>query len=122
MKSIALGIKEIPQINSLCDREGYTILEEVNINVAVELGEKLLVPVVRDVGKKSILKLIRDLDGLIKKAREDKLRPEDIMGGTVTLTRHVRDSFSNLNNLSTAGRHPIYGSCKGCTGCMGGEN
>ncbi len=40
----------------------------------------------RDVGKKSILELIRDLDGLIKKAREDKLEPQDISGGTVTLT------------------------------------
>ncbi len=86
MKSMALGIEEIPQINALCDKEGYTMLEEVNINVAVELGEKLLVPVVRDVGKKSILELIRDLDGLIKKAREDKLEPQDISGGTVTLT------------------------------------
>jgi pyruvate/2-oxoglutarate dehydrogenase complex dihydrolipoamide acyltransferase (E2) component len=86
MKSMALGIEEIPQINAHCDKEGFTILQEVNINVAVESGERLLIPVVRDVGKKSILELVRDLDGLVQKAGEDKLGPEDISGGTVTLT------------------------------------
>ena len=86
MKAMAQGIEEVPHVNSQCDKNGYTIFDEINMGIAVDLGEKLLVPVVRNVAGKSIYELARELDGLVKRARADKLEPKDIEGGTVTLT------------------------------------
>ena len=86
MKAMAQGIEEVPHVNSQCDKNGYTIFDEINMGIAVDLGEKLLVPVVQNVAGKSIYELAKELDGLVKRARADKLEPKDIEGGTVTLT------------------------------------
>jgi len=86
MKAMAQGIEEVPHVNSQCDKNGYTIYDEINMGIAVDLGEKLLVPVVQNVAGKSIYELAKELDGLVKRARADKLEPKDIEGGTVTLT------------------------------------
>jgi pyruvate/2-oxoglutarate dehydrogenase complex dihydrolipoamide acyltransferase (E2) component len=86
MSAMVRGVLQVPHINSHCDKDGYTVFDQVNIGVAVDLGEKLLVPVVKDVSSKSILELVRELDSLVKKARTDKLEAHDIEGGTITLT------------------------------------
>ncbi|KPJ87786.1 MAG: hypothetical protein AMS17_07605 [Spirochaetes bacterium DG_61] len=86
MKAMVVGIKEVPAVNSYCDKEGYTILDDINIGIAVDLGEKLLVPVIKNVKQKSILELMGELEGIVKKAREDRLEPPDVEGGTITLT------------------------------------
>jgi pyruvate/2-oxoglutarate dehydrogenase complex dihydrolipoamide acyltransferase (E2) component len=86
MKAAVQGIREIPYVNSHCDKDGYTIFDVINIGIAVDLGEKLLVPVVKNVAGKSIRELAKELEGLVAKARTDKLEPQDIEGGTITLT------------------------------------
>jgi pyruvate/2-oxoglutarate dehydrogenase complex dihydrolipoamide acyltransferase (E2) component len=86
MKAMAVGIKAVPAVNALCDKGGYTVLADIHIGIAVDLGEKLLVPVIKDVSMKSILELARELDVIIKKTREDRLESQDIEGGSITLT------------------------------------
>jgi pyruvate/2-oxoglutarate dehydrogenase complex dihydrolipoamide acyltransferase (E2) component len=86
MKAMVVGIEEVPAVNSYCDKEGYTILADINIGIAVDLGEKLLVPVIRNVKQKSIVELMGEIEGIVKKAREDRLEPPDVEGGTITLT------------------------------------
>jgi 2-oxoglutarate dehydrogenase E2 component (dihydrolipoamide succinyltransferase) len=86
MKALIAGILGVPSINSLADGDGYTIYKTVNIGVAVDLGEKLLVPVVKDVQAKSILELADELGELVSRARADHLEPRDVEGGTITLT------------------------------------
>jgi pyruvate/2-oxoglutarate dehydrogenase complex dihydrolipoamide acyltransferase (E2) component len=86
MKAIEAGIQEVGFINAWCDGSGYTIKEDLNIGIAVDLGEKLLVPVVKDVRSKSVLELTVELEELIGKTREEKLEPADVEGGTITLT------------------------------------
>jgi len=79
-------MEEVPYVNAFCDGKGFTVRPEINIGVAVDLGEKLLVLVVKDVKRKSILELVEEVDGLAKKAREGMLEAEDVQGGTLTLT------------------------------------
>ena len=86
MKAIVVGIEEVPYVNAFCDGEGFTVRPEINIGVAVDLGEKLLVPVVKDVKGKSILELVNEVDDLVRKAREGRLEAGDVQGGTITLT------------------------------------
>jgi pyruvate/2-oxoglutarate dehydrogenase complex dihydrolipoamide acyltransferase (E2) component len=86
MKAMVAGIQEVPFMNALCDPQGFTVLDEINIGIAVDLGEKLIVPVIKQVEQKSIPELVTELDVIIKKAREDKLTPQDIEDGTITIT------------------------------------
>lgn len=86
MKAIVVGMEEVPYVNAFCDGEGFTVRPEINIGVAVDLGEKLLVPVVKDVKGKSILELVNEVDDLVRKAREGRLEAGDVQGGTITLT------------------------------------
>jgi pyruvate/2-oxoglutarate dehydrogenase complex dihydrolipoamide acyltransferase (E2) component len=86
MKAIVVGLEEVPYINALCDGKGFTMRPDINIGVAVDIGEKLLVPVVKDVKRKSILELVYEVDDLAKKAREDRLETKDVQDGTITLT------------------------------------
>ena len=79
-------LKEFPRVNSsLIDNE-IKVWDSINIGVAVALDEGLIVPVVKDADKKSLLEIGAAVASLAAKAREGKLTPEDVTGGTFTLT------------------------------------
>ena len=86
MKAIKVGIDLIPEVNAYAYEDGFVIQDGLHIGVAVDLGEKLLVPVIKDVKEKSILQLGEEVSAIIKKARADQLEPADITGGTFTIT------------------------------------
>ncbi len=86
MKAIKVGIDLIPEANAYCYDDGFVVQDDLNIGVAVDLGEKLLVPVVKNVNNKSILQLGEEIGEIISKARADQLEPNDITGGTITIT------------------------------------
>lgn len=86
MKAIKAGINLIPEANAYCYEDGFVVQDDLNVGVAVDLGEKLLVPVVKNVENKSILQLGEEIGEIISKARADQLEPKDITGGTITIT------------------------------------
>lgn len=86
MKAIQVAIQVAPEINAYCYEDGFVLQRELNIGVAVDLGEKLIVPVVKGVREKSILELAEEVRKLVEKARAEKLEPKDVEGGTITLT------------------------------------
>jgi len=84
--AIAKLLKDNPIINSsLIDNE-IKLWENINIGVAVALEEGLIVPVVKDADKKSLVEINQTIRTLGKKAREGKLMPDDVTGGTFTIT------------------------------------
>jgi pyruvate/2-oxoglutarate dehydrogenase complex dihydrolipoamide acyltransferase (E2) component len=86
MKALVGGLELVPELNAYCDDEGYTILNEINIGVIVNVEGKLLIPVVKAVREKSIFDLAREIDLLVEKARDNSLGKNDIEGGTITIT------------------------------------
>ena len=86
MKAIQVSLSVAPEINAYCYDDGYIVQRELNIGVAVDLGEKLIVPVVKGVTEKSILELAEEIRDLAEKARAEKLGAKDVEGGTITLT------------------------------------
>lgn len=86
MKAIQAGIEVTPEVNAYCYEDGYVIQRELNIGMAVDLGEKLIVPVIKKVQGKSILELAEEVQTLALRAREGRLKPEDVQGGTITIT------------------------------------
>lgn len=86
MKAIISGLELVPELNAYCDNEGYTILNEINMGIVVNVEGKLLIPVVKAVRDKRIFELARELELLVEKARNNRLEKEDIEGGTITIT------------------------------------
>jgi pyruvate dehydrogenase E2 component (dihydrolipoamide acetyltransferase)/2-oxoglutarate dehydrogenase E2 component (dihydrolipoamide succinyltransferase) len=84
---IARALKDHPDINvSLIENE-IKVWEDINIGVAVALGkEGLLVPVVKQADKKSLIEISQKVKSLVEKARGGKILPDEVTGGTFTLT------------------------------------
>ncbi len=101
LKVCASALKIFPQFNASIDMEKEEIVYKqfINIGVAVDTDRGLLVPVIRDVDKKNIVELAAELTQLSKKARDKKLAPTDMEGGTFTIT--------NLGGIGGTGFSPI---------------
>jgi pyruvate dehydrogenase E2 component (dihydrolipoamide acetyltransferase) len=101
LKVCASALKIFPQFNASIDmtKEEVIYKQYINIGVAVDTDRGLLVPVIRDVDKKNIIELAVELANMSKKARDKKLAPEDMEGGTFTIT--------NLGGLGGTAFTPI---------------
>ena len=86
MKAIQAGINVTPEINAHCYGDHYIIRHDLNIGIAVDANGKLIVPVVKQVQNKSIADLVLELKSLVGRAREDKLEPQDVQDGTITIS------------------------------------
>jgi len=86
LKILARVLEEHPNVNaSVMDDEIY-LWESVNLGVAVDVEEGLMVPVIRDANKKNVMTIQKELDDLAARAKSKKLMPDDLQGGTFTLT------------------------------------
>ena len=101
LKVCASALKIFPQFNASIDmaKDEIVYKQYINIGVAVDTDRGLLVPVIRDVDKKNIVELATELTQLSVKAREKKLTPEEMQGGTFTIT--------NLGGIGGDGFSPI---------------
>jgi pyruvate dehydrogenase E2 component (dihydrolipoamide acetyltransferase) len=88
LKVCAAALKVFPQFNASIDmgKEEVIYKQYIHIGVASDTDRGLLVPVIRDVDKKNIVELAVELSQLSKKAREKKLTPAEMEGGTFTIT------------------------------------
>jgi pyruvate dehydrogenase E2 component (dihydrolipoamide acetyltransferase) len=101
MKAVAIVLKEMPEFNSSLDHTGQNLVLKnyYHLGIAVDTPSGLTVPVVRDVDKKSIIDLSVDLMDLSTRARDKKLKPAEMKGGTFTL--------SSLGGIGGTGFSPI---------------
>ncbi len=88
MKAVAKALEELPRFNSSLSEDGQklTLKKYINIGVAVDTPNGLVVPVFRDVNKKGIIELSRELAEISKKARAGKLTASDMQGGCFTIS------------------------------------
>ena len=88
MKAVVAALKKYPQFNSSLDEGSQELVtkEYFHIGVAVDTDSGLIVPVVRDADKKSLLDLAKELDALAEKTRQRKVSLEDLKGGTFTIS------------------------------------
>jgi len=80
------ALKEFPQVNASIDGENIVYHKDVHLGMAVALDWGLIVPVIRNADEKSILGLARATQDLAERARTKRLKPEEIQGGTFTIT------------------------------------
>ena len=101
LKVVASALKIFPQFNASIDmgKEEIVYKQYINIGVAVDTDRGLLVPVIREVDKKNIVELAAEMTQLSQKARQKKLTPPEMEGGTFTIT--------NLGGIGGTGFSPI---------------
>ncbi len=101
MKAVAKALEAFPRFNSSISEDGQklTLKKYINIGVAVDTPNGLVVPVFKNVNKKGIVELSRELMEVSKKAREGKLTAADMQGGCFTI--------SSLGGIGTTHFTPI---------------
>jgi len=88
LKACAVAIRKHPNFNSslTADKENLVLKKYLNIGVAVDTPDGLVVPVIRDVEQKGLLELAKELGEVSKKARAKKLKTNDIQGGCFSIS------------------------------------
>lgn len=88
INAVTRAMKEVPALNSSWGDKGIVIKRDVHMGIAVALEDGLLVPVVRQADQKSLRQLGKEVADLAERARSKKLNPEEVQGGTFTITNH----------------------------------
>jgi len=88
LKACAVTLHDFPNFNSSLARDGESLVlkKYIHIGVAVDTDRGLVVPVIRDVDKKGLFELAGELRAVSQKARDRKLRPDDLQGGTFSIS------------------------------------
>lgn len=87
MECVAKAIKDFPMINSSLDGRKIIVKDAINIGMATALPSgNLIVPIVKNADKKTLLELAKEINSLSEKARENKLNADDTKGGTFTIS------------------------------------
>ncbi len=88
LKAVATTLKAHPIFNSSLDEVANEIIlkEYIHLGIAVDTDQGLMVPVLRDVDKKSLLDLAKELEALAAKARDRKISADEMKGGTFTIS------------------------------------
>jgi len=84
----ATALRAVPEVNSRFSDAGILLNRRVHIGVAVALDQGLIVPVIRDADEKNLQGLARAVNELATQARQGKLAPDALKGGTFTITNH----------------------------------
>jgi 2-oxoglutarate dehydrogenase E2 component (dihydrolipoamide succinyltransferase) len=80
------AIRAFPFTNASIDGDNIVYKKDINLGIAVALDQGLIVPVIRNADEKNLLGLSRAIDDLATRARSKKLNPEEVQGGTFTIT------------------------------------
>jgi 2-oxoglutarate dehydrogenase E2 component (dihydrolipoamide succinyltransferase) len=98
VEAAARALREFPNVNASID--GYKIIQRkaINIGMATALPDgNLIVPVIKNADQKNLLGIVKDVNDLADRARKNKLNPDDIAGGTFTITNF--GSFDSLTGV-----------------------
>ena len=86
--AVARAMKNFPILNSSWGEQGILLKREIHMGIAVALEDGLLVPVVRHADRKGVAQLAKEAADLAERARTKRLSPEEVQGGTFTITNH----------------------------------
>lgn len=88
ISAVTRAITDAPILNSSWGAEGIILKRDIHIGVAVALEDGLLVPVVKHADRKGLMQLAKEVADLAERARAKQLNPDEVQGGTFTITNH----------------------------------
>jgi 2-oxoglutarate dehydrogenase E2 component (dihydrolipoamide succinyltransferase) len=90
MYAVAAALRDYPQLNSVVQSGNILTKKRIDMGVAVDTERGLMVPVIRDAGGMGIIELSKALTGIAERVRDRKITPDELTGGTVTVTNPGR--------------------------------
>jgi 2-oxoglutarate dehydrogenase E2 component (dihydrolipoamide succinyltransferase) len=96
IEAAAKALREFPNVNASVD--GYKVIQRKNINIGMAAAlpdGNLIVPVIKNADQKNLLGIVKDVNDLADRSRKNKLNPDDIQGGTFTIT-----NFGTFDSLT----------------------
>jgi pyruvate dehydrogenase E2 component (dihydrolipoamide acetyltransferase) len=105
IKAVAIGLEKYPVMTGQLTGDAIQLAESINVGLAITVPDGLVAPIIKNVNKMDVRQIARDSQGLIEKARNNKLSPADLEGGCITV--------SNLGALGIESFIPIVvpGQC-----------
>jgi 2-oxoglutarate dehydrogenase E2 component (dihydrolipoamide succinyltransferase) len=88
VKAAAEALRDYPTVNASMNDDSIVLRGDINIGMAVALDQSLIVPVVKNVDELSLLGVARSVNDIATRARNKKLKPQEVKGGTFTLSNH----------------------------------
>lgn len=89
VRAVSVALAKYPRLNATFNGDSLTLHRRINVGIAVDLGsEGLVVPVIRDVPNKSLPQISREINELSSCARAGKLKPDELAGGTYTISNN----------------------------------
>ena len=85
-KAVVDALRQFPMVNASIDGDNIVYKKDINLGIAVALENGLIVPVIRNADEKNLLGLSRGINDLAARARSKKLNPDEVQGGTFTIT------------------------------------
>ena len=112
-KACAQALKAHKEMNAVTAEDGYYLMDDINIGVAVDTERGLLVPVIRNMDKKGVLEIAENFEEIVNKAKSGKLSAAEMSGGTFTITNLGMFGVEDFNPIINGSECFILG-----IGCM----
>ncbi len=112
IKASVVALKAFPEFNSSLDGENLVLKKFYNIGFAADTPNGLVVPVIKDADKKGLKQILQELTELSKKAREGKLKPNEMQGATFTISSLGGIGGTSFTPIVNAPEVAILGVCK----------
>ncbi len=115
IKALVAALKKHPIMNSSMDEvtEEIVFKNYYHIGIAVDTEAGLMVPVIKDADKKSLLEISKELEEIAKKARDRKLTPDDMKGGTFTISNQGGIGGAHFTPIVNKPEVGIFGMGRG---------
>ncbi|QCS24351.1 pyruvate dehydrogenase complex dihydrolipoamide acetyltransferase [Rickettsia parkeri] len=107
--AVTKALQEVPNANASWGEDAIRYYNNVDISVAVAIENGLVTPIVKNANQKNILELSREMKALIKKAKDNKLTPEEFQGGGFTISNLGMYGIKNFNAIINPPQSCIMG-------------
>jgi pyruvate dehydrogenase E2 component (dihydrolipoamide acetyltransferase) len=112
IKAAVASLKKFPEFNASLDGDNLILKKYFHIGFAADTPQGLVVPVVRDADKKSITEIAKEMGDLAKLARDGKLKPDHMQGGTFTISSLGGIGGTYFTPIINAPEVAIMGACR----------
>jgi pyruvate dehydrogenase E2 component (dihydrolipoamide acetyltransferase) len=112
IKGAVASLKKFPEFNSSLEGDNLVLKKYYNIGFAADTPQGLVVPVIRDADKKGVIDIAREMGDLAKLARDGKLKPDQMQGGTFTISSLGGIGGTYFTPIINAPEVAIMGACR----------
>jgi pyruvate dehydrogenase E2 component (dihydrolipoamide acetyltransferase) len=118
MKAVATGLEKYPIMTGQLAGDAIKLADAIHVGLAISVPGGLVAPLIKDVNKKDIKQISRDSQALIERARNNKLSPEDLEGGCITVSNLGAFGVENFIPIVVPGQCSILGVGKITDTCV----